>query len=123
MRRHRSCQAPHSHPKSSARPIERVPELARFLQHFFDLGVTRSEELSEIPFSVTLVRIGQDAPERIELGEVVPVPLQAVQRHRVTRSHRRLAALALVQRRTRHRDMARRARRYTSRVDSRRPPS
>src|SRR5437867_13438990 len=56
VRRHRACQAPH--PASEverAFPSSGVPELARFLQHFFKLGLARSEELSEVPFAVTLV--------------------------------------------------------------------
>ena len=79
-------------PSDAAAEVERRALLERDLQGFdfgqelADLLDAGLKELVEIPAAVTLFRLGEDGPERVDLAVLIPVLLKVLQIHRCSTS-------------------------------------
>ena len=72
---------PTPQPKSSARPRATGAEPVGDREDVRDLRLAGCEEALDVPRAALLVRRGQHRPERIDLGEPLPVLLVPLEAH------------------------------------------
>ncbi len=83
----RAGQGPREPPRTAAE-VERAPVLQRCAElrdrphHLPDFVLPGGQELAAIPAAAPFVGPSQHGPERIDLRELLPVPLLTVERHR-----------------------------------------